>query len=253
MNEQLINSVAARWAKLGVMLNVKSASNVSDLEQLLLDTARVSSANSRLFTLAVTWLANFGQYVSGRRLAHLIESDLEKEFQPTLGLLLELAVKHSKGTKKYRFNSAIKACEPAREPHPLFDVERRNSAFVRLAKQRATKISRKWGRWSAEIELKTDAIRPTEWVASHNPQLARRAIMTDLQSQIMTECENAGGKMDSESELAMRCRASRPATRSALKQLELAGMVHTYPRGKSHVVEIQNSRAARQSSESIDS
>lgn len=245
MNRPLINSAAARWAKLGAMLNVKPASDVSDLEHLLLDTARVSSANSRLFTLAVTWLAHYGGYVNGRRLAHLIESGLEKEFQPTLGLLLELAAEHSKGAKKRRFNSAIEACESAREAHPLFDVERRNSAFVQLARQRATKVSRKWGRWSAEIELKTDAIRPAEWIASHNPKLARRAILTDLQSEIITECEIAGGRVDSESELAMRCRASRPATRSAIQQLELAGMVHTYPRGKSHDVEIQNSVAAR--------
>lgn len=244
MNEKLMNSVVARWVKLGVMLNVQADSHVDDLERLLLDTARVSSANSRLFTLVVTWLANYGGYVNGRRLAHLIESDLEREFQPTLGLLLELAVKNSKGAKKCRFSSAIKACASANESHPLFDVERRNSTFVQLAKQRASEISRKWGRWSAEIELKTDAIRPTGWVASHNRTLARRAVLTDLQSQIIAECEFAGGKMDSEADLAKKCRASRPATRRAVEKLELAGMVHTYPRGKSHVVEIPKFVAA---------
>jgi len=238
MNKDLMKSVAARWVKLGVMLNVQADTHESDLERLLLDTARVSSANSRLFTLAVTWLAEYGRYVDCRRLTRLVECELEIEFQPTLGLLLELAAKHSKGAKKCRFKSAIQACASANEPHPLFDVERRNSVFIRLAKQRASEISRKWGRWSAEIELKSDAIRPLRWVVSHNPSLANRALMSGLKSQIIAECQKAGGRVNSASELAMKCGVSRPAARNAIEDLELAGRVHTYPQGRSRVVEI---------------
>ena len=238
MNDQLMKSVAARWVKLGVMLNVQADTDESDLERLLLDTARVSSANSRLFTLAVTWLAEYGKYVDCRRLTRLIECELEKEIQPTLGLLLDLAAKHGKGAKKCRFKSAIKACESANDPHPLFDVERRNSVFIQLARQRASEISRKWGRWSAEIELKTDALRPLKWVVSHNPSLANRALMSGLKSQIIAECQKAGGKVNSAWELAMKCGVSRPAARNAIEDLELAGKLRTYPQGRSRVVEI---------------
>src|SRR6185312_5968007 len=196
MNKDLMKSVAARWVKLGVMLNVQADTHESDLERLLLETARVSSANSRLFTLAVTWLAEYGRYVDCRRLTRLVDCELEKEFQPTLGLLLESATKHSKGAKKCRFKSAIQACASANNPHPLFDVERRNPVFIKLSKQRASEISRKWGRWSAAIELKTDAIRPRKWVVSHNPSLANRALMSGLKSQIIAECQKAGGRVN---------------------------------------------------------
>jgi hypothetical protein len=52
MNSVLLDSVAARWVRLGVLLNVKAADQAPDVERLLLDTARVASANSRLFILA---------------------------------------------------------------------------------------------------------------------------------------------------------------------------------------------------------
>ena len=142
MNETLLHSVAARWARLGAMLNVKTASRTPDIERLLLDTARVCQANSRLFVLAASWLALYGDYVARHRLAHLIRRELEAEYRPALGLLLDWA-RGNGVTNGSRFNLAIKACAPATIPQPLFDVERRTGTLARLAEQRASTLSRK--------------------------------------------------------------------------------------------------------------
>jgi len=60
MSESLHDSVASRWSRLGAMLNVKADEHTPDIERLLLDTARVASANSRLFILAASWLSLYG-------------------------------------------------------------------------------------------------------------------------------------------------------------------------------------------------
>ena len=54
------------------MINVMPAVREPDSERLLLDTSRVSSANSRLFILAASWAALYGDYIAKHRLARLI-------------------------------------------------------------------------------------------------------------------------------------------------------------------------------------
>src|ERR1051325_10914724 len=103
MSKRLLDSVAAGWARLGAMLNVKAAARTPDLERLLLDTARVASANFRLFMLAASWLAEYGDYVAKHRLARLIGDELEREYRPALGLTLEWAKDHGDSNSS-RFN-----------------------------------------------------------------------------------------------------------------------------------------------------
>ena len=110
MNAELIDSVAARWCQLGAMLNVQATGQTTDIERLLLDTARVGSANSRIFILAASWLARYGgDYVAKQRLAQKIGDELEAEHRPVMGFLLEWAREHSESSKKH-FDRAIKAC-----------------------------------------------------------------------------------------------------------------------------------------------
>ena len=40
----------------------------------------------------------------------------------------------------------------------------------------ASPLSRKWGRWAAEFDVKEEALRPEEWVADHNASLAVRLL-----------------------------------------------------------------------------
>jgi hypothetical protein len=244
MNDKLLHSVAARWTRLGAMLNVKAASRTPDIERLLLDTARVCRANSRLFVLAASWLAFYGDYVARHRLANLIRRELEAEFRPALGLLLDWA-RENGVTNGSRFNLAIKACTPAATSEPLFDVERRTAVLARLAEQRASPLSRKWGLWASEFEVRTDAIRPAEWIAEHNPTLVERALTGgDLLASVLAECRADPHAIQSEAELARRCGASRPAIRDAIRRLQLAGHIRSVPRGRSHTIELTTHQVA---------
>ncbi len=244
MNEALLDAVASRWARLGAMLNVPAAPSTPDLERLLLDTARVVSSNSRLFILAATWLAAYGDYVAKHRLARLIRDELEAEHLPVMGLLLDSARQHS-GSGGSRFNLAIDACKTAADARPLFDVERRSAPLSRLAEQRASTLSRKWGRWMADFDLKRDALRPEEWVAEQNPALRVRALTGgDLVASVLAECEADPNVIESESELARCCGASRPAVKDAIRRLRLAGILRVVYRGRSKSVELRHREAA---------
>jgi len=244
MKQDLLKLVAARWARLGAMLNVKAASRTPDIERLLLDTARVCSRNSRLFVLAASWLALYGEYVARHRLAHLVRHELEDEYQPALGLLLEWARDHG-AVNGSRFNLAIKACAAAATPQPLFDVERRNAPLAALAEQRASALSRRWGRWTIDFEIKSDAIRPAEWIAAHNSSLGERALTGgDLLASVLAECHAEPQAIQSEAELARRCGASRPAIREALRRLQLAGQIRSVRQGRSHAIELTRRNVA---------
>jgi hypothetical protein len=244
MNKTPTDSVASRWVRLGVMLNVQAARRTPDIERLLLDTARVAHANARLFILAAGWLALYGDYVAKHRLARLVRDELEPEHRPTLGLLLDWAREHGEANGS-RFNLAIEACGSAIDARPLFDVERRNAVFARLAERRASKLSRKWGRWMADFELKAEALRPAEWVAERNASLNERALTGgDLLASVLAECEADNGTIESEAELARRCGASRPAVRDALRRLRLAGRVRSVGRGRGNAIELRPRRVA---------
>ena len=236
MNTALNQSVASRWAKLGVMFNIEPVEETPDIERLLLDTSRAASANSRLFILGAGWLALYGDFVAKHRLVQLILAELEREFRPTLGFLLEWSMTDGGGS---RFNQAIDACGSAIDARPLSDVECRNTVFTQLAEQRASPLSRKWGRWMEEFELKTRALRPDYWIAEQNPSLADRALTGgDLLASVLAECEADGGIIESESELARRCGVSRPAMRQAIRRLVMAGRIRSIDRGKMRAVEL---------------
>src|SRR5439155_19256809 len=100
-------------------------------------------------------------------------------------------------------------------------------------------------RWMADFGMKDDALRPDRWVAEHNPSLYERALTGgDLIASVLIECESDNGVIESESELARRCGASRPAVRDATRRLRLAGRLRTVQRGRSNSVELRPRRVA---------
>jgi hypothetical protein len=156
----------------------------------------------------------------------MILDDLEKQHRPTLGLLLETA-QVRRGD--LRFGKALDACGSAIDAGPLFDVDRRNAFFVRLAEQNASPLSRKWGRWCEAIELKPNAIRPAHWIATNNPHLRLRALCGgNVCASIVAETIAQGGVLTYESELDVGRAfvASRGAVSAAIRKLERAGIVH---------------------------
>ncbi|MGN6370410.1 MAG: GntR family transcriptional regulator [Phycisphaerae bacterium] len=237
--------IAAQWTRLGASFNVAPARKTPDIERLLLDTVRFAHRNGRFFIMAATWLVQYSDYVAKRRLAVLINDELEPRYRPVMGLLLEWAESRS-SAKNAPFREAIAKCRPAENPAPLLDVSRRNHLLIQLAKQQASALSRKWGCWFEDFAPKTDAIRPPEWIGQSNPSLALRAITGgDLVATIAADAAAGQSKFPSESSLARRYGASRASVRAALRKLTLAGFVQQPFRGKSKtvVVAIEKRRA----------
>jgi hypothetical protein len=230
--------VAARWTRLGASFSVAPAHQTPDLERLLLDTVRLTAANSRLFIMAATWLAAYSDYVAKRRLAVLIRDELEDRYRPIMGLLLDFAQTYGELTR-FPFREALQECHTAATPGPLLNVSRRNAALVDLAQRRASKLSRKWGCWMEDFTFKLDALRPAEWIAASNPSLAVRAISGgDLVATIAADAAGGNKEFASESALARRYGASRASVRAALRKLTLAGYAHQSSRGKARPISL---------------
>ncbi len=218
------HKVIARWAKVGVLFNVKPAKASPDPERLLLDTARLCRTNARLFTLAVTWLATYGTYIARHRLKHLVIEELELEYRPVLGLIIDTAIAHG----AYReLHITIEPCKPTGKAAPLFDVDRETPTYAALVKKTATPQSRKWRRWVQPFELQQDAIRPATWILKQDPRYRDRALRKgDLRCSIIEvlKRDTADGFVSSESELARLCSANRIAVRRAIDDLAIEGI-----------------------------
>jgi len=224
------SNLFAQWSRVGASFNEQPSEASPDLERLLLETARMAASDPRLFIMAATWLSRYGDLIAKHRLMKLISQELEEEYRPCLGLLLEI-VKHLSG--KDHFNGAIAKCQPAPKPQPLFEVERRNESFRRLAERRASAISRQWNLWTAEIEPKYDALRPSAWIVMMNPEFRERAALKgDLRASIVEELKRNPSAGDSESKLAKQAGATRVAVRGALENLELMSRIDRKPEGK---------------------
>ncbi len=231
-------SVVRDWARVGAMFNVAPADQTPDIEQLLLDTVRHAADNSRLIIMAASWLAHYGDYVAKRRLAVLIHNELEPKYQPIMGLLLEWAQTHSH-RNLHRFREAIRRCAPAKTPEPLLDVNHHSKVLWRLAEQRASALSRRWGRWMEDFEIKDDALRPPEWIGRENPSLHIRAICGgDFVATIAADAASGCTAFHSESELARRYGASRSAVRDAVLKLKMAGYARQTWLGKANSISI---------------
>jgi hypothetical protein len=148
------------------MFSIQPAPSSPDLEALLVETARDCSDNSRLFTMAATWLSLYGDAVSSDRLAELLDQEGDERIRPILGLLLDQVRAISGST---HFDGVIARCRPAPEPGPLFAIERRNDVLWKIAEKHASPLSKKWNLWARPLEPKYNAIRPAWWIAAHNP------------------------------------------------------------------------------------
>jgi len=216
-SDHIDHNLAARWARVGVNLNVRPLPRTPDLERLLLDTARACPNDPRLFVLAVSWLTRFSIYVAVHRLKQLALDELSPKDQATLGLLIETAVEHGAPAHLARIVTAKLATDPT--PEPLFESDR--GPLRALIEASATPVSRHWGRWVQPIELKLNALRDPQWVVSRNKTFTLRAAHKgDLRCSII-ESLNRDLKRGpaSETTLARRCGATIPAVRTAIHDL----------------------------------
>ncbi len=226
MNEPMDN-LLQRWASIGAGFNIEPANEEIDLERLLLDTARHTPENARLFIMAATWLHTYGDMIAKHRLKRLIHDELEAETQPILGLLLDTA---QQGTYPLEFETVIKQLKPAAKPKPLFISTHRNPRLAQLAKRKASKLSERWNLWCQPIEFKHDAIRPASWIIQRHPQFRTRAdFRGDLRASILAALSHDAGAGDSELKLAQLSGGSRTQVRNALANLQMTGRITTHP------------------------
>lgn len=223
MSETLGNLIS-KWSSLGVGFNtVPYEGSDVDLERLLLDTARHAPEMARLFIMAATWLHAYGDTIAKHRLKRLIESELESEVQPILGLLLDSA---QQGTHPQEFKSVLKHLQPEASPKPLFESARQSEKLSEIARRRASTLSQKWGLWMQAAEFKDDAIRPASWIMTRNPALRTRAdFRGDLRASIMASLRHDTDAGASESRLAGFAGGSRSQIRNAIENLRLTGRV----------------------------
>lgn len=218
-----INLLLSRWAKVGAMYNVMPSRKSPDLELLLIDTARHIPGFSRLLPMTVTWLTSYFRLICRHRLAHMTRSLQDPSSHAILGLLLD-TVRQSGSID--HFNAVIQDCRALEVPRPLFDTDCVSKHFIDMAHQRSCAIGKTWGLWHQDIQLKTDAIRPPDWIMNKNPSYQIRAIFKgNLRSSILVLLKHNPDTGASESALSRACGATRKAVREALDHLEFCRMV----------------------------
>ena len=215
------DSVYAAWARLGFVFRAQAARETPDIERLLLDTARLASSHSRIFYGAITWLSEWWAAVARLRLRQLIAEELEPEFHPVIGLLLEEACRLSRNHRDLL--EAVRACKPAATPGPLFAVDKATPALAKIAKTEASPASLKWGCWAPAAEYKGEAMASVAGVLNDNPSLIESTVRRgDLRASILVSLRHQS--QPSESSLARHLHVNRIAVRSSLDALETEGI-----------------------------
>jgi hypothetical protein len=231
------STVAARWSRLGVLFNVAPACRTPDLERLLLDTAEAIPQNARLLVTTATWLAQYGRLVARHRLARLVGEVEDNTTLAVLGLLLDTA--GAMGQTEV-FSLVKSACRPAPVPMPLFVVDRAGGGLIEFVRTRASATSRRWNLWAEPIALKSEALRPLDWIIARNPSMRVRAIFTGgLRSSILACLQFDAPRGASEAQVARLCGVTRKAAHEALDHLELCAMIHRTRPGRDYAVALQ--------------
>lgn len=200
-----------------------------DLERLLLDTVRLAPTNARLFVLAVTWLSQYANFVARHRLKRLVLTELEPEARPVLGLILDLAIQHGAAGN---LNIAANVCGKATPPRPLFDIHASSDTRRQFAQRAACAAAKRRDLWTADVDLKLDALRPASWILEKNPSFRERAIRKgDLRATILETLRHdiPGHEVPSELTLVNLTAANHLAVSAALDDLELEGACHRRP------------------------
>ena len=219
----LLKKVLLDWTTLGVLYGASPAHKTPDIEVLLLRTVELLPTFARLLPTTVTWLVQYERLVCRHRLSRMSGEVADTNTSAALGLLLDFVRQH---TQSDHLNIVIASCRASEHPEPLFAVDQQSDALVRLAEDHTSDISRRWGLWTAEPVLKSDAIRPTNWLMKRNPALRYRAIFGgNLRASVLACLLADPDAGRSESALALACGVTRKAIREALEHLEFCGMV----------------------------
>lgn len=229
-----IQKLAAQWSRLGVLFNVPPARQTPDLERLLIETAGQIPDEPRLFITSVTWLCQHHRLVARHRLARMAGELEDAAAAAVLGLLLDTA-----GTmcKTNALDIVKSVCRPAPCGMPLFAVDRATPGLADFARVRASALSKKWNLWTEAVELKSNAIRPLNWIMDKNPSLQVRAIFSGgLRASALACLEYDLPSGGSEAHLARLTNVTRKAMHEALNHLELCNLIRRSRVGRNYHV-----------------
>lgn len=155
------------WMRLGVGFVGEPSRGEVDLEELLLETARESPRDPRLFWGGASWLACYGELVDGRRLTARLEGGQGP------AELAALVVASGASSLK----GVLRKCGRRQPGSPLFEVEAENPVLRAKVKSGALEEFLQWGLWVDEKSLSLDAVRPSRWVLRENRNLLVRAVL----------------------------------------------------------------------------
>lgn len=140
MKTEALDNLTARWTSVGAGFNTEPANGPLDLERLLLHTGyRQVLWMSVRHDQAATWLHTYGDLVAKHCLKRLIRDELETEFRPVLGQLLDI---DQHGTDPLEFQTVTKKLEPAESPAPLFSIEQTHPRLAARPEANALPISK---------------------------------------------------------------------------------------------------------------
>ena len=220
MREAFYDDVLLRWRGVGVAYcgPIAAAVGPSDLETLLLDTARALPHVARLSNTTVTWLSRFGALVAQHRLCRLVTDRLDPVDQAPLGVVLEQA---QAAEPSLDFHAVLSRLRPAESPQPLFAAFR-NSEWMRRNSERVSgEIGRRWRLYIDDEPPRPKVLRATSWIMQRHPDFAIRAEFNgDLRASIMASLWSDEGAGESEAELARCCGGTVEEVRSVLPELE---------------------------------
>lgn len=217
-----VDQLLRDWGALGVDVAIAPSGHTPDLESVILRTAALMPDASRLFPIGFSWLSSYQTLVARHRLARMADEIAGREHLAALGLLLD-AVRHDTGSR--HLSLALGRCKPLPSRVALLRSER-GADYRPIVEQEACSLSRKWGLLAPMPVLKTDAIRPIDWVLKANPSLRVRALLGgNLAASILTAIAAEPDSGASESALARACGATRKAIRDSLDYLEFCGLV----------------------------
>lgn len=225
MKNDTLDNTIRQWSRAGILFGSQPSQQPPDLERLLLDTARHAARSARLFALVVTWLSQYDRFVARHRLKSLIKRELQVEYRPVLGFLLDLAIKHGATPT---LNTAAKVCGAFDRLHPLFNIHQGSLAREQMAQANACLEAKRRGLLAPDVEIRLDTLRPASWIIQQNPQWMDRAIRKgDLRCSIIEVLRHdvPGARLSREAELLPLCAANRPAISTALSDLELEGAI----------------------------
>lgn len=227
----------AQWARIGGGFTVAPSTDRVDLEPLLVASAAVAHADSRLFWMMTSWLAVHRSLVDARRLAQLLQritnqsqhTDVADAGDETalasaaFGAALEVVQSFDKGATKWVV--ALQAhCRPLSVPRPLFDILVRDAVLTMVARDNSREEFTKWGLWQHEISDKRDAIRPIAGVWELAPELRIRSLLgASLEAHVISILQEQG--IATGSDLAVLTGATRAAVHEAVATLAGRGLV----------------------------